>query len=376
MLDTVILKIRQSHFSVTKPERFHLVTSTPNPYGRIVCRTYANNATPAEQKDRIYRPRLTLIDQLGREKFLKIEFSAQTILFGNCLQEVNDSNFEDELYVLKNSISDMGISTNREILEFAEITTFHPAKNIPITGGYFALDIVRDFAKVNITEKMEIDHKDFKNGGHGVQFYAKSHALTLYDKIKDLEKNEGKAYSSDQKIQQARLFDFMQQKIKPQVLRMEVRLCEKPKMNSVLENLGFQKNPTFSDIFKKDLCQKILLDYFENYIEPSFFVFTLDDTPQGILRSVLRKNPKMKIGEAMRFAALKIFCKDDGGARGLRRIIEGRASEREWQRIAVKLKTLNRRIPLKSCYGYIKQIKQSLQSFKPYKPEMAKKLST
>ena len=92
----------------------------------------------------------------------------------------------------------MDVATNINALGRAEIMEFHPAKNIPITGGYSTLGIIKDFSKVNITEKMEIDHKDFKNGGHGVQFWAKSHALTFYDKNKDLEKSESKAYGSDQ----------------------------------------------------------------------------------------------------------------------------------------------------------------------------------
>jgi hypothetical protein len=78
----------------------------------------------------------------------------------------------------------------------------------------------------------------------------------------------------------------------------------------------------------------------------------------------------MKIGEAIKLAALKVFCKDENGTRGLRRIVEGKASKREWQRISLKLKTINRRIPLKSCYGYIKEIKQALQKFTPYKPRV------
>ncbi len=370
MLDTKILNIPASRFNIFKKERFHLVSSKPNQNGIIVCRTYANNATPAEKKALIYRPRLTLVDQLGREQHLKIEFSAQTILFGNCLREVSESDFEDELNILQKSVFEMGVSIQKEFLRCAVVSAFHPAKNILITGGYSTSGIIRDFTKVNLTEKMEINHKDFKNGGHGVQFRAESHALTFYDKIKDLEKSDKNAYSSDQKVQQANLFDFMQQKRKPEVMRMEARLCQKPRMNSVLKQLGFGINPTFADIFKEEVCRKILLHYFETYIEPSFFVFTLDDTPQGILRSIRRKNPRMKIGEVMKLAAFKIFCRDDGGVRGFRRIVEETASKREWQRISAKLKTLNRRIPLKSCYGYIKQIKQSLQKFKPYNPKI------
>jgi hypothetical protein len=371
MLDTVKLKIPQTNFRLLKPERFRLVSSPTNSNGVVVCRVFANNATAADRKALIYRPRLTLIEQLGRENYLKIEFSAQTILFGNTLREIVEDDFGRELEALKKSLYEMGVATDIKSLECAEVMEFHPSKNIPISGGYLALDIIKDFSKVILTEKMEIDHKDFKNGGHGVQFYAESHALTFYDKNKDLEKNEKKAYSNDQKIQQANMLDFMKQKKKPEVLRMEARLCEKAKMNSILQKLGFRKNPTFSNVFKKDVCQKILLDYFATFIEPSLFVFTLDDTPQGILKGVLRKYPKMKIGEAMKLAALKLFCRDDEGVRGFRRIVEGKSSEREWQRIAVKLKSLNRRIPLNSCYGYIEELKENLRKFEPYSPEIS-----
>ena len=83
MLDTVILKIPKSCFKILKWDRFHLVSSPINPNGLVVCRIYANNATSAEKKAVIYRPRLTFVDQMGREDWLKVEFSAQTILFGN-----------------------------------------------------------------------------------------------------------------------------------------------------------------------------------------------------------------------------------------------------------------------------------------------------
>ena len=73
------------------------LTRARTPNGVIVCRTYANNATSAEKKALVYRPRLTLIKQLGREEYLKLEFSAQTVLLGNTLQEVSEDDFERDL---------------------------------------------------------------------------------------------------------------------------------------------------------------------------------------------------------------------------------------------------------------------------------------
>jgi hypothetical protein len=222
---------------------------------------------------------------------------------------------------------------------------------------------------------MDLANTQFRNGGHGIQFRAETHTLTFYDKNKDLEKSDKKAYDDHQKMPQPSLFAYMDQKKKPEVLRMEVRLTDRQKMNSVLKKLGFGINPTFSDIFRNDVCQKILLDYFQTYIEPNLFIFDFEDSPQSILKNILRKNKTIKIDEAMKLTTLKVLCKDKDGIKGLRSIVEPRAGQRKWQRIAPKIKTLNQKIGIKSCHDYIRQIKQSLQKFKPYKPKVAKKPS-
>jgi hypothetical protein len=230
-----------------------------------------------------------------------------------------------------------------------------------------------------VTGKLDMDTKDFRNGGHGMQLRADTHALTFYDKGKDLTKSDNKSFDfeKNQKMQRDSLFDFTNQKRMPEILRMEARLCERTKMITVLEQVGFPMSaPTFTDIFKEDICKAVLLYYFETYIEPNLFIFDYDDGPQTILKGIVRKNKTMKLGRAMKLAYIKSLCKDQDGARGLRNIIEPKFGRREWQRIAAEIKTLNRKIPLKSCHSYIKEIKEGIQKFKPYKPETEKKLST
>ena len=260
----------------------------------------------------------------------------------------------------------MGVVVSKEVLQQAEVRTFHPSKNILITGGYFVMDIIKDFAKINLTEKMEFDHKDYRNNGHGLQYRAETHALTFYDKIQDLEKSEKRSFGKDQKLQQLSLWDFRQQERKPEILRMEVRLCEKRKINSVLRKLGFKENPTFSDIFKLEVCQKILLDYFATYIEPSLFIFDFENSAQKILKALFKVSPKLRPAAAFELTALKLACKDKGGVRDLRRLLGKRASKRSWDRIAKKIKILNRTVTVENCQEYIKQIKTALQQFKPY----------
>jgi hypothetical protein len=333
---------------------------------------FYNNRTAAEKKAHIYRPSMTLFRR-GRDYCLKIQFSAENLLFHNNLQEAVEDQFEDVLYALQKSIFEMGVSINKEILRHAQVSNFHPSKNVLINGGCSATDIVREIAKVCVSEKMDIDLKDFRNGGHGVQLWAETHALTFYDKVKDLAKNDSRScdFEKEQKMQRNSLLPFLHQKRKPEVVRMEARLCDKVKMKSVLKKIGIEIEPTFTNMFKEEICRKILLYYFETYIEPSFFVFDIETGAQEILKSILRKNPKMKYDTAAKLAALKLFCKDKDGSRGLRNIVEARGGERKWQRVAKDIKILNRKISLKSCHDYIGEIKQAVQKFKPYKPEIS-----
>lgn len=375
MIDTIILNIPNGQYQIQSMRRF---TDSGQKFGKngvMIYRKFVNNATPEEIETCIYRPSLTLYQRIGGS-ILKIQFSAPKFLFGNNLQELEEDQFEDVLDALHESLSAMGISVEKENLRHGTVMSFHPSRNIPISGGYTALGIIKDFSKVNLTEKMDLSDTKYRNKGYGIQFRAKSHSLTWYDKNKDLTKGEKNGYDTDQKLQRQRLFEYLQQKRLPEILRMEVRLSEKQKMNSVLQNLGFNKNPVFADIFKRDVCRKILLSYFETYITPNFIVFGIQDDPQAILQSMLRKNPKMKLAQAIKHTALIVLSKADGGIRGFRNIAEPRAGRRRWQRIAAEIRILNRRIPLKSCYGYIKEIKQALQKFKPYKPEIGRKLCT
>lgn len=371
MIDTIILNIPYRFIKVIDPDKFRPSLRIMDRIG-VGYMAFYNNQTAQEKRGKIYRPKLTLYKR-GCDYELKIQFSPAMLLFRNNLFELIEEQIEEVLDALQKSLFGIGVVVDKEVLRCAYVAAFHPSKNIPISGGYSAMDIISEINKMCVTEKLDIDNKDFRNGGHGVQLRAESHALTFYDKMKDLEKGDSRSYEyeKNQKIQRQSLFYVIRQERKPEILRMEARLCERQKMKSILKQIGLPVEPIFANIFKKEVCQKVLLYYFKTYIEPNFFVFDFETGPQDILKGVLRKNPNMKFDKAVKLTALKLFCKDKGGARSLRGIVEARiGGERKWQRVAADIKTLNRRISLKSCHGYIREIKQALQKFKPYKPEI------
>lgn len=363
MLDTYILDIPIGSYKVSDPDKFR-----PSVRSLPVFKGYAkftNNPTSEDKNSGVYKPKLTIYKR-GIEATLRIEASAAKVINNNNLLEITEHHFGQELKMLQEKVLSMGVRVGINELKNAIVAGFHPSKNIVITGGYSAMGVITELAKVNLTEKMDLTQTKFRNSGHGLQYYSKSNSLTFYDKNYDLTKSENRAFDSDQKIQQMSLFDYLLKNDRPEILRMEVRLSEKVKMNSVLAKLGHKQNPTFSDIFKTAVCKDILLYYFNTYILPSLFIFDLDPNPQSLLKRIYKKNPKIRPNAALSLVALQLLCKDNG-VRNLRKIIEPKTSLRNWQRIAVEIKSLNELASINASHSFIKDIQQSLEKLEPYR---------
>jgi hypothetical protein len=324
-----------------------------------------NNPTSADKRLGIYKPKLTIYKR-GGAVTLRIEASAGKVLFNNNLMEVMQSDFDTEIQMLQEKIVSMGVRITKQVLKNASVVGFHPSKNIVITGGYSAMSVISELAKVNLNEKLDLTQTKFRNSGHGLQYYSKSHSLTFYDKNYDLAKSENRAFDRDQKIQQLSLFDYLEKKNKPEILRMEVRLSEKVKMNNLLVKLGYKKNPTFSEVFRSDVCKSVLIYYFNTYILPSLFIFDLDNNPQSLLKRILKHNPSIKPSPALTLVALQVLSKDNG-IRNLRKIMKPNSSLRSWQRIESQLRTLNGLASVNTSHTFIKNIQEALQKFEPYR---------
>lgn len=367
MVDTIILTLPYGRFLITKPDNFTPAARDLQKVRAVFMKFY-NNPTAESKRLGVYNPRLTLYKRGGTYE-LKIEFSAAKLIYKNNLQELTNSQFEQLVEILQRKMEAMGVLVTIPTLKEASVAAFHPSKNIPISGGYLAMGVIKEISKINLTGKLDLDRTKFRNDGHGLQFYAQSHALVFYDKMQDLEKTEKRSFGKDQKLQQLSLFDFLKQDRKPEILRVEVRLSTKQKMNEVLQKLGYAKNPTFQDIFRTRVCQKVLQHYFETYILPSLFVFDLSENPQAILKRLLRSDKKLKIKEAVYFVGLWLLCKDDG-IRSLRKVVQPTKKKiRNWQRIVKHFKDLNALASIGRSHSFIKDIKDSFKNFQPYKFE-------
>lgn len=371
MLDTVIFTIPRGFYRIPKPYMFKPNAKILRGPGNYLVKC-VNNPTASDKRNGIYRPRLTLMKRMtrnGDELPLKIEFSAAKLLYGNNVEEVQEKDFESVIKALAKAMAEMGVAVSVEDITKAKVSAFHPSKNIEIKKGYTSMFVIKELGKVNVSKKMDFDHKDFRNSGHSLQFYTNSHSLVVYDKVQDIKKPEKRAMDKDQNSVQLSLFDTLTKKEKKEVLRIEARLAKKPKLNAVLKELGYEKNPTFKDIFKKELCQKILQSYWQEIIaSKNLFVFDMESNQQKphqkTLEKIFKNKPTTKPKEAVYLVGLRVLSKE--GIRDTRAIIEQYAATRTWYRIAKDLPFLDK-ISDKLYHGWVKQITDNLDAFKPFR---------
>jgi len=366
MLDTIILQIPRGDYEIIEHEKFAPRTTrmldNTLPYFK-----YVNNPMAKDRNRKNYFPKMTIYKR-GRSFDLTIEFSAPKILFNNNLDELEDKDFDEVARRLQAKIFAMGVKINLNTLKNAATISFHPSKNIIIKNNYTASFAIRELGKIDINKHFDLTKVKFKNNGQELQLYTNSHSFVFYDKIADLEIPEKRAVDKQQTKYQRSLFDYLKEKKKLEILRFEIRLSKKVKMNEVLEKLNYSPNPSFKDVFNKDLCQKIAKLYWNDYFSDNKFLFSTNDNPQEILQRVLVRFPKMKNATAFKLVGLYMLCKDDEGMRGLRQIIDRRRiAKTDWNFIKKELKKFEDEIFANPSWRFIKNIEKELNEFKAFR---------
>ena len=357
MLDTVIISLPGHAFTDMKGKQPWLLQSCSPGFSKHV-----RNPTAADKKAGLYLPRLSWIRR-GNTGHLKIEFSAPKLLFDNNVDELAEEQFEELISILCDRLYHMGIIAYSKDLEKAEITAFHPSKNILLTDGYTASMILADLGKVNANKRLDSAKVTFRNEGQSVQYWAKAHSLVFYNKIADLKQPKCRAIDKDRTASQISIFDQLTATRAPEILRMEVRLCNKRKSKQVLENIGYMEKPTLSSIFNTDLNKKILQIYWNEFITNDFgFLLNPMTAPQMLLKQLLKQGMKPK--EAITLVGLDQLSRDSPGVRGLRNTVEAVATKRSWNRYANHLKQLN---GYQKSQGWQKQIETGLRDMTPLK---------
>ena len=337
---------------------------------------YVKNPSKRDLESGLYFPRLTNYRRknFAQDANVRIEFSVPKLLFLNNLDELEEKDFPRVLSTLQERLKTMGIVAESAVLEKASVSAIHFSKNIKLEDGYTASHLISEMNKVNLRKTFDFARARYINDGQSLYAHTTAHQLVIYDKVADLGKDKKRAIDKDQPLYQRSLFSVLKKDALLEIIRFEIRLSQKQKMNSVLEKLGYKKNPTFKEIFRKEIAQKIVLDYWQKLIkERNLGLFSMSLSLKDILRTLYLTKNKLKPKQAIYLVGLFMLGKDENGMRELRSIVAKRSHERTWYRIAKDMQSTSELITKNRVRNWVTQIDKALDEFKAHKH---KKLST
>ena len=343
MIDTVILKLKQFDFQITnynvfRPNCLGFFAAPYTPFNGQTNLKSVQNANKWDKENQNYKPRLTVIKRLGREGGfnveMKIEFSVPKLLYGNNFQEVEESDFETVLVQLKEKLEEMWVNVSLEKLRTADIATIHYSKNFCFTDHTTASALISDISKVDLTRRLDLNKTDFRNEGKALYYYAKSHSLVFYDKVQDLIQPEKRSSEKDKKFNwQMNIFDEIRRKqsIPIEVLRMEMRICDRRKMKALLKYLRIEADLTFKGLFTREIAQNVLLDYWCKIHEEVRLSALMSRKPIDLFESV-QKIPEITLQKSLSLFAVLELSKTNSD-RKLHDMIAKRFCPRSFQRL-------------------------------------------
>ena len=365
MIDTICLLIPKEKMTFLAGVSSWELYSKTDQYAKFV-----RNPSKAEKETGKYFPRLTGYKrQFSQEANVRMEFSVPKLLYLNNLEELEDKDFPKVVEALQDRLKTMGVIVTKSVLENASVSSVHFSKNIVLQDGYTVSHLISEMNKVNLRKSFDFAKTRFINDGQSLYAHTTSHQLVIYDKIADLNKDKKRAIDKDQTLYQRSLFAELNKEDEPQeIIRFEIRLSQKQKMNKVLEDLGYQKNPVFKQVFNTEMSKKVVTDYWKKLIkERNLGLFALSVSIKDILRTLFLADKKLKPKQAIYLLGLFMLAKDENGMRQLRTIIAKRSHDRTWYRIAKDMQEASELITKNKLRDWVTQIDKDLDEYKPYK---------
>lgn len=368
MIDTIVLsiphdKVRMLRMEADGVSGWDLHSKAP------AYEKYVKNPSTKDKESGLYFPRLTGFKRrngaLAWEKNIKIEFSAPKLIFWNNVDELEDAHFDRVVSELADRLYRMGVVVQTNDLRNAEVRSVHYSKNIDLTNGYTSQYVIGELNKINLNKRFDLTRARYMNDGQSLCAYCVAHSFVIYDKIADLIKGKRRAIDKDLTLYQMSLFEPLVKREQPrEILRFEVRLSQKQKMNSLFKKIGFAKNPTFKDVFSTSKSKSIVNHYWETMLcGNSTTLFAHSLTTKNLIRQVLLAHRKMKPKEVLYRAGLLWAVREDNGMRELRTILSRRANDRTWYRIANDIRETSNAINKLQPREWYEQIRKALELF-------------
>jgi len=329
---------------------------------------HVRNPSKAHKESGLYFPRLTIYSRrFGQQPSVKIEFSVPKLIFNNNLEELTDKHFDEVINALQDRLQKMGIRVFKQVLASAPISTVHFSKNFLLEDGYTSSYVISELQKIDLRKSFDFAKARYINNGQSICAHTRSHELVIYDKIADLGKTKKRAIDKDQTPVQLSLLDSLKSKdTLVEVLRVEVRLCNKQKINSVFKKLNLPQNPTFQEVFNSRVSKAVVSQYWESVIKADqLALFTIDRPAKEILRETCRGDPRLKPKQAIYQVGLALLAKDGDGLTELRSIFDSRTNDRGWYRIKNDFKQISTNTYPQQIRSWISQIEKQIRTYKP-----------
>ncbi len=365
MIDTICLLIPKDQMRYLSEVASWELYSKTDQYVKFV-----RNPSKAEKETGKYFPRLTGYKrQFSQEANVRMEFSVPKLIYLNNLEELEDKDFPKVIEVLQERLKTMGVLVTKSVLENASVSSVHFSKNIVLQDGYTVSHLISEMNKINLRKSFDFARARFINDGDSLYAHTTSHQLVIYDKVADLSKGKKRAMDKTQTFYQRGLFAELNKEDELQeIIRFEIRLSQKQKMNKVLEDLGYQKNPVFKQVFSTEMSKKVVTDYWKKLIkERNLGLFSLSISIKDILRTLFLADKKLKPKQAIYLLGLFMLAKDENGMRQLRTIIAKRSHDRTWYRIVKDMQEASELITKNKLRDWVTQIDKNLDEYKPYK---------
>lgn len=371
MTDTVVLNLPEGSFVVMDKDRFtpsvELLSEDPwKLLGNKAYMKFTCNARKEDHRTGKYYPRLTLVIRKafpGIARTLRVEFSAPKLLYGNNFDELTDKDFDLVAVALQQRLRDMGVLVFKQNIEKAPVSAWHFSKNMTMQDFTTCSMVLNEISKANVFNRLDLNQRDYKNGGQAVKFHANAFEITFYDKLQDLANSrisEKRAIEKDNATQQT-FFDKKTLSPNYQVLRMEARLNSKRKIKSVLKTVGLERQIVFKDLFSWQLAQAVLKHFWQP-INGALRIHTLGKLSAVELFEAMQKaNPYISQAKLQRLHSA-LFCIHTGSARRYRVALGyvGQRSSR-WSGLMREINSLS--LP-DSHYQPSGRVRQGLESFK------------
>lgn len=331
---------------------------------------FIRNPNKTEKLTGKYYPRLTEYKKgYYNCASLRIEFSASKLLYLNNLDELEDSDFPLVIETLQKRLREMGMVIGKLELENASVSSIHFSKNILLKDGYTSSHLISEMNKVNLNKSFDFARVRFTTDGQALYAYTNSHQFVIYDKIADLRKGNKRAIDKNQTAKHKNIYtEFKKEKELKEIIRFEVRISKKKKLNNLVESLGYKKNLTFKELFNTEISKKVINNYWNNLIKShNLGTFSITLSSKDMLQNILLGNKNLKPKQAVYLFGLITLSKDTEGIRQLRSVLSSNKSDRTWYRIVEDMKQVNETVTKNEPRDWVKQIDKSLEEYKPYK---------